>query len=609
MKGYMGKILSVDLTSKTSKEIPLDEKQAKLYIGGRGLGARLMLDYVSPNVDPLSPENYVFCMPGPFTGTKPMIPVCQRYEFVSRSPLTGTYLCTNTGGRFGAELKRSGYDGLIITGASEKPVYFAIQDDQIRFEDASQLWGLKISETRKKLEEKEGMPSAVMIGPAAEKLVKVASVFDVVGHNHRAAGRGGLGAVFGSKNLKAMVANGSKIPEVSDEDTLKALIKDVTRETQENPAAQNFHRLGTVQLIAPMSENGVYNGRNGQIAQMDLIGKFDAETWVANYVTKHTGCYGCTLICGKFSEVKEGKYKGQIADGPEYESFWSLGTNCGMNEFDGTFMANILCDEYGMDTISAGVTVGFAIECYEKGYLDQWKAELPELKWGDEESILKLLEMMANRDGFGDVLAEGTRACAEKVGQNSMNFALQVKGLEFPAYDPRAVWGMALTYATSPRGACHLKSWTIGAEVLTGEYDRYSTDGKAGLVIGLQNFRSVLDSGIVCVIGSRAVPEDMIIALLKSITGIEYTSKDIADMGERINNTERYIATQQGVSRKDDTIPYRILEEPLPNGPAAGKVIGKENFDTMLNEYYELRGWDQNGIPTQETLRRLQIID
>lgn len=608
MKGYMGKILSIDLTNKATKEIPLDEKLAKLYIGGRGLGVKLMLDYVSPDVDPLSPENYVFCMPGPFTGTKPMIPVCQRYEFVSRSPLTGIYLCTNTGGRFGVELKRSGYDGLMISGASEKPVYFAIQDDQIRFEDASQLWGLKVGETRRKLEEREEEFSGrVMIGPAGEKLVKVASVFDVVGHNHRAAGRGGLGAVFGSKNLKAMVANGSMIPEVHDEDTLKTLVKDVTRETLENPAAQNFHRLGTVQLIAPMSENGVYNGRNGQIAQMDLIGKFDAETWVANYVTKDTGCYGCTLICGKFSEIKQGPNKGLITDGPEYESFWSLGTNCGMNEFDGTFMANILCDEYGMDTISVGVTVGFAIECYEKGYLNQWKAELPELKWGDEESILKLIEIMAKREGFGDILAEGTRVAAQKVGRDSMNFALQVKGLEFPAYDPRAVWGMALTYATSPRGACHLKSWTIGAEVLTGEYDRFSTDGKAGLVMGIQNSRSILDSCIVCVIGSRAVPEDMIIALLKAITGTE--NWDLGDIGERILNTERYIATQQGVSRKDDTIPYRILEEPLPNGPAAGKVIGKENFNTMLNEYYELRGWDQNGIPTQETLRRLKIID
>ena len=604
----MGKILSIDLTNKATKEIPLDEKLAKLYIGGRGLGVKLMLDYVSPDVDPLSPENYVFCMPGPFTGTKPMIPVCQRYEFVSRSPLTGIYLCTNTGGRFGVELKRSGYDGLMISGASEKPVYFAIQDDQIRFEDASQLWGLKVGETRRKLEEREEEFSGrVMIGPAGEKLVKVASVFDVVGHNHRAAGRGGLGAVFGSKNLKAMVANGSMIPEVHDEDTLKTLVKDVTRETLENPAAQNFHRLGTVQLIAPMSENGVYNGRNGQIAQMDLIGKFDAETWVANYVTKDTGCYGCTLICGKFSEIKQGPNKGLITDGPEYESFWSLGTNCGMNEFDGTFMANILCDEYGMDTISVGVTVGFAIECYEKGYLNQWKAELPELKWGDEESILKLIEIMAKREGFGDILAEGTRVAAQKVGRDSMNFALQVKGLEFPAYDPRAVWGMALTYATSPRGACHLKSWTIGAEVLTGEYDRFSTDGKAGLVMGIQNSRSILDSCIVCVIGSRAVPEDMIIALLKAITGTE--NWDLGDIGERILNTERYIATQQGVSRKDDTIPYRILEEPLPNGPAAGKVIGKENFNTMLNEYYELRGWDQNGIPTQETLRRLKIID
>jgi aldehyde:ferredoxin oxidoreductase len=403
-----------------------------------------------------------------------------------------------------------------------------------------------------------------------------------------------------------MIAKGSKTPEIHDEDTLKTLVKEVARETQENPAAKNFHRLGTVQLIASMSENGVYNGRNGQIAQMDLIGKFDAETWVANYVTKDTGCFGCTLICGKLSEIKQGPNKGLIADGPEYESFWSLGTNCGMNEFDGTFMANILCDEYGMDTISAGVTVGFAIECYEKGLLDQWKNEIPELKWGDEESILRLIEIMANRDGFGDVLAEGTRTCAEKVGQNSMNFALQVKGLEFPAYDPRAVWGMALTYATSPRGACHLKSWTIGAEVLTGEYDRFSTEGKAGLVIGLQNFRSVLDSAIVCVIGSRAVPEDMIVALLTAITGDG--NWNIGEIGERICNTERYVATQHGVSRKDDTMPYRILEEPLPNGPAAGKIIGKENFEKMLSEYYELREWDQNGIPTQEKLRNLQII-
>ena len=607
MKGYMGKIISINLTNKATEEIPLDENLAKHYIGGRGLGARLMLDNVAPNIDPLSPGNSIFCMLGPFTGTKPMIPVCQRYEFVSKSPLTGIYLCTNTGGRFGVELKRSGFDGLIITGASETPVYLAIQDDQIRFEDASQLWGLKVSETRKKLEEKENFPGAVMIGPAGEKLVKISSVFDVVGHNHRAAGRGGLGAVFGSKNLKAMIANGSKSPEVHDEDALKALIKDVTRETKENPAAQNFHRLGTVQLIASMSENGVYTGKNGQIAQMGLIGKFDAETWVANYVTRNTGCYGCTLICGKLSEVKEGKHKGKIADGPEYESFWSLGTNCGMNEFNGTLMANILCDEYGMDTISAGVTAGFALECYEKGYLDQWKAELPELKWGDEEAILKLIEMMANREGFGNVLAEGTRACAEKVGHNAMNFALQVKGLEFPAYDPRAVWGMALGYATSPRGACHLKAWTIGAEVLTGEYDRYSTDGKAGLVIGLQHFRSILDSCIVCVIGSRAVPEDMIIALLKAITGTE--SWNLGEIGERIVNAERYIATQLGVSRKDDTMPYRILEEPLPNGPAAGKVMGTENFNTMLSEYYDLREWDQNGIPKQETLRRLQIID
>ena len=601
------RIINVDLTKNTISIQKLDENIFKNYLGGSGLAAKLLYDKLQSNLSPLHPDNPLLFFSGLLTGTP--VPTASKLSVCAKSPLTGIWNESTVGGKWGAELKFCGYEGIIVIGKAEKPVYLYITPEEIKIKDAKEIWGQDTYNTSQNLKENHGSEIKIAsIGQAGENLVNISSIVIDASH-YRLAGRGGLGAVFGSKNLKAMVANGSKIPEVSDEDTLKALIKDVTRETQENPAAQNFHRLGTVQLIAPMSENGVYNGRNGQIAQMDLIGKFDAETWVANYVTKHTGCYGCTLICGKFSEVKEGKYKGQIADGPEYESFWSLGTNCGMNEFDGTFVANILCDEYGMDTISAGVTVGFAIECYEKGYLDQWKAELPELKWGDEESILKLLEMMANRDGFGDVLAEGTRACAEKVGQNSMNFALQVKGLEFPAYDPRAVWGMALTYATSPRGACHLKSWTIGAEVLTGEYDRYSTNGKAGLVIGLQNFRSVLDSGIVCVIGSRAVPEDMIIALLKAITGTEYTSKDIADMGERINNTERYIATQQGVSRKDDTIPYRILEEPLPNGPAAGKVIGKENFDRMLNEYYELREWDQNGIPTQETLRRLKIIE
>ncbi|MGQ9515071.1 MAG: aldehyde ferredoxin oxidoreductase family protein [Thermoproteota archaeon] len=606
VKGYAGRLLLVDLSSKSFRREPIDRSYVRLYIGGRGLGARYLLDHIVPGADPLGPQNPFIIMTGPFTGTP--ISSVHKFEVLTKSPLTNMYLCSNVGGTFGVELKKAGFDGLILLGKLPRRGYLSILDDHVEIRDASHLWGKDCRETSLLIKEELGEKVNVMrIGPAGENLVRFANVMS---EPERSAGKGGAGAVLGSKNLKAIAVKGSGKVAVADGDEVRRLGMEILKLIKENPATgQNFPRWGTCQYTRLICEMGIYPFKNFQSVLIDTQGKIDAETWRENYVLKDSSpCYICSIGCAKISQIKEGRYRGSTVEGPEYESLWALGPNCGVVECETPMIANMLCDKLGLDTISTGVTISFAMECYEKGLITEDETGMP-VRFGDGQALLTLIERIAHREGIGDQLAEGVCRFARKIGKGSERFAMHCKGMELPAYDPRGVWGMALAYATSCRGGDHLKAWTISDEITSGRYDRFSTEGKAELVKKIQDLRATYDSLINCILASRAITIEVCAKLLEAITGTAYDVKALLSCGERIYNLERVIATTDGITSKDDSLPARIIEDNLDVGLAAGIRIGRDNFEKMLREYYEIRGWDEKGLPKETKLAELEMED
>jgi aldehyde:ferredoxin oxidoreductase len=596
--------LDVNLTDGELKERETPAALARAFLGGRGLAAALLHKELKPGTDPLSPENILIFMTGPAVGTP--LPSCHRSDFTTKSPLTGSYLCSSAGGFFGPEVKFSGFDGIVVRGKAKKPVYISVVDGEAELHGAGKLWGKPTNETelaiRKEL--KDSRARVACIGQAGENLSKIANIVS----DTRTWGRGGAGAVMGSKNLKAIAARGQGSVEVADEEGLINFVNELRQKMKENvETGENFPKWGTPQFIDPINEAGMLPTRNFQEGVFEEVEKINAFSVRKNLVKRDTACYACPIACGKLSMVTSGPYADTVVEGPEYETLWSFGPQCGVDDLAAIAAANLWCDQYGLDTISAGSTVAFAMECFERGLLTKDGTDGLELKFGNHEVFREILRRMALREGVGDLLADGTRAAAERIGKGSEDYAIHVKGLELPAYDPRGAWGMGLAYATACRGGCHLKAWTIGEEILRGNYDRLSTDGKAELVFNLQNTRAAVDSIGVCVMAGRVIGMEEMAKIMSLTTGWNSSADEIGESGERIYTLERQLAVREGIGRGDDTLPPRILNESLPGGPTKGIKLGKENLNRMLGEYYKIRGWDEEGRPTESKLSELNI--
>ena len=604
MFGYTGKLLYVDLTRGSLDERRTPATLARAFLGGRGLGAALLYQELKPGIDPLDPGNVLILMTAPPVGTP--IPCCHRWGAVTKSPLTGFYLCSSVGGHWGPELKFAGFDGIVIKGRASKPAYITIKNGKAELRDAKNLWGKLTDETelaiRKEL--KDPRVQVACIGPAGENLVRIANIQA----GRRSIGRGGAGAVMGSKRLKAIAVRGRGKFEVADEEEVAALVRELREQIKRSPQTSiDFPQWGTVQFVDPINEAGMWPTRNFQQGVFELARRINARAMRKRLVKRDTACFGCPVACGKLSVVADGPYANTMVEGPEYETMWAFGAQCGISRLDAIAAANAWCDKYGLDTISAGNVIGFAMECYERQLLTRTETDGLDLKFGNHGVLVELLRKMAYREGFGEVLCDGVRRAAASIQQGSEEFAIHVKGLELPAYDPRGAWGMALAYATACRGGCHLKAWTLAAEVFEAKYDRFSTEGKAKLIIELQNTRAAADSMGVCIIAGRAIGAEERARMLTALTGWSFNTQKLLEAGERIYNLERLLAVQDGITRADDTLPPKLLTQALPSGPCEHIRLRKADLDRMLDEYYELRGWDREGRPTKAKLKELEI--
>src|SRR6056297_719593 len=589
MFGYTGKILRVNLTTGEVKVEALDEKLAKKYIGGRGLGTKIYYNEVSPKIDALSEENKILFVTGPLTGTPTV--TTARYMVVTKSPLSDTIASSNSGGYWGPELKFAGYDMIIVEGKAEKPSYLMIEDDKVEIRDASHLWGNVVSKTTEMLQEEVAEKSRVLaIGPAGEKLSKIAAVMNDVS---RAAGRSGVGAVMGSKNLKAITVRGTNKVEVADKDGLKKAHLEMIKKIRENGVTgEGLPTYGTAVLVNIINETGVFPTKNFQLSQFAEAEEVSGETLTEKYLLRKDPCYRCPIACGRYSRVDDIE-----GGGPEYETIWAYSADCGVSDMPSVIKANYWCNELGLDTISAGSTIAAAMELYQEGYIKEEDLDGVPLEFGNSEAIIEWTKRMGRREGFGDKMAEGSYRLADSYGVPELS--MSVKKLELPAYDPRGIQGQGLQYATSNRGGCHVRGYMISPEIL-GEpekLDKFSLEGKAEWVKIFQDFTALIDSSGLCLFTSFAMGADEYALVFNKVLGTDWDAEDILLAGERIWNIEREFNLEAGVDPSQDTLPKRLLEDSIVEGPSKGHVT---RLDEMLPEYYEIRGWTKEGIPTEE---------
>ncbi|MDF2546382.1 MAG: aldehyde ferredoxin oxidoreductase [Anaerosolibacter sp.] len=598
MYGYAGKVLRVNLKERSWKVEALDVEKAKKYIGGRGLGTKILTEEVSPEVEPLSPENKLIFITGPLSGTP--TPTGGRYMVVTKSPLTGTVACSNSGGYWGAELKFSGFDMVIVEDKADVPVYLNIVDDQIEIRDAAHLWGKVVSETTQILEKECAEKAKVLtIGPAGEKLSRLASIMN---DYSRAAGRSGVGAVMGSKNLKAIVVKGSQKVQLFNHDQLKEVVSNCTKKIRENGVTgQGLPAYGTAVLVNIINENGVFPTNNFQTAVFDKAEEISGETLAEKYLVKKDPCYRCPIACGRYCKVDDIE-----GGGPEYETIWAFGSDCGVSDLGAVIKANYWCNEMGLDTISAGATIAAAMELYEKGYIKEDELNGVGLEFGNAEAVIEWTKRMGLRDGLGDKLAEGSYRLAEMYGVPE--YSMTVKKQELPAYDPRGIQGHGLQYATSNRGGCHVRGYMISPEILglPEKLDRFTLEGKALWAKIFQDLTAAIDASGLCLFTSFAMGAQDYADMLNAAVGTDFTAQDVLDAGERIWNIEKLFNLQAGIDPSQDTLPSRLLNEGIPEGPSQGLV---HRLSELLPEYYSLRGWDTQGIPTVDRLNKLQISE
>lgn len=586
----MGCVLEVDLTSETMWSEPLDERLARRFIGGKGLGAKLLWDGVEAGIDPLGPQNPLIFITGPLTGT--LAPTSARFTVVTKSPLTGIYLDSHVGGYWGPWLKFAGFDCLIVGGKASKPTYLWVHDGEAELKDATWLWGKGCWDTEKLLREVYPKAKVASIGPAGEHLVRYACITTEL---YRHAGRGGAGAVAGSKRLKAVVVEGNKRPIYANPERFKETVKKAFRRIRETPSMSIRRHYGTPYWVKPMNQGGLLPTRNFSEGVFEEADQISAERLRETLVIEDKGCYNCPVKCGKLSRVK-GKYGCEV-EGPEYETIALLGSNCGIGSLEAIAKANALCDDLGLDTISTGNVLGFTAECGERGLIET------KMRFGDADEAIRLIGKIAYREGAGDTLAEGVWRISKKVG--GREFAMHVKGMEIPGYDPRGAIGMALAYATSDRGACHQRAWSARAELQGDLKPRHSIEGRARFIKEAQDERAACFSLVLCDFMPFGV-EDFV-DLLKYATGFDYSQEEYLSCGERIWNLARLFNCREGIQRKDDALPKRFGEA-MPEGEAKGIRITQQMLDQMLDEYYELRGWDQQGVPTREKLDELGLL-
>ena len=587
MHGWMGKILRVNLSDGSTSMQVLDENIYHHYLGGRGLGTYLVYTEVPPDIDPLGPQNMLAFCTGALTGVR--VPTGGRSSLSMLSPLTGTIFDSNTGSTLGVRLKWAGFDALVITGKASSPVWLEISEGGVQINPADHLWGMEIPAVIQQLKARRS--SAVCIGPAGENQVLFSSIAD---ENGRSYGRGGTGAVMGSKNLKAILIQGDDKPEIADSEIYKFVNYEAGKMVKASPrTSQGLPEFGTSVLVNLMNWYGVLPTRNFQRGEFEGAEAISGERLRDEFLTKRSACWSCPIGCKRNTETSREK-----GEGPEYETIYALGSSLGIDDFEIIIEANYLCNRLGMDTISCGATIACAMELAERDRLDT------ELNFGRADLLLKTVEDIAYRRDLGADLAEGSKRLAAKFGAPEV--AMQTKGLEFPAYDPRGMQGQGLLYATSNRGACHLRGNMLGPELLGAPkmLDRHAPSGKAGLLIVMQHTNAVIDSIGMCKFVNFAIGDDFFARLMTAITGVEYEVQDLQLTGERIWNLERLYNLRAGFTREHDSLPPRFLNEPLAEGSSAGHVV---HLDEMLEEYYRFRGWTQDGVPTQSKLAALEL--
>ncbi len=592
----MNALLRVDLSSDRIVREELDPSILESFLGGRGLAARILYEELAPGIDPLAPESKLIFAVGPLTATRS--PTSGRLSVSTKSPLTGTILDANAGGNWAPEFKRAGYDVLVVEGAREEPSLLVISDDEVEIRKADDYWGKRVHTATEALGSYEGGKYRVAtIGPGGENLVLISSImFDKTGNGGRGgvAARGGPGAVMGSKRLKAILVKGSGKVEVADPDSLGFFVAETRKKLNESPiTSRALPRFGTDVLVNVINAHGLLPIRNFQEGYSEEADEVSGETVTQKILKKRSVCYGCPIGCGRKTATKR-----KSGDGPEYETVFALGPECGIFDISAVAEANYLCNDYGLDTISTGVTIGCAMELHQRGLLEET------IEFGDAETLKSLIPKIANREGIGNALAEGSKRFAEDHG--AVEYSMTVKGLELPAYDPRGSQGMGLAYATSNRGGCHLRGYMIGWEILGVPklIDRFSWSGKPDLLVRGQNLYAAMDSLIVCKFVGYNVNEEYLSRLLTAVTGIEYSQEDIMEVGERIYTLERAFNAREGLDRKDDVLPRRFTEEPLAEGGSRGSVV---HLQEMLDEYYSIRGWDSRGVPLRARMDELGL--
>ena len=613
--GYTGKVLRIDLTKGVSKVTELERVLARGFLGGRGFNAKRLYDEIPPGTDPLGPENNLYFATGPLVGTS--FPTASRFNISAKSPQTGILGDTNAGGHFASEMKYAGYDQIVLEGRSGKPVYVHVSDDNVEFRDASHLVGRGVYETDEIIKSDLGdrRVQTAIIGPAAENGVKFAGIF---ANLMRAAARTGMGSVMASKGVKALVVRGTGSVSVAKPGMFEGLVEEIEDQIRGHEQYWGRRRMGTTRILLMANEAGFLPTRHYNAGTFEHAAEVSGERLAEEFNVKGRGCFACTIPCSRFYVVKSGEHAGLYGEGPEYESQGSFTSRMGNRSLETALKANDLCNRLGLDILTTAESISWAMELHERGMLTSEEVDGLDLSWGNGETILALIGKIARREGFGDLLADGTRVSAERLGRG-MDLTMQVKGLDIIMADPRGLKGFGLGYAVASRGGDHLRSEpfleladdpAIG-ERMFGVPDatmRLAYRGKGKLVSYFEDWNAVIDALEPCkniMQNMEILTFDLASKVIEATTGLQMTPAEVRGVGERIINVERAFNVREGIRRKDDTLPRRFREEPLTEGASKGTVF---ELEPMIDEYYGERGWDlETGIPTAETLRRLGL--
>ena len=597
--GLAGTILRVDLTSGEVKRTETPRHLFEQFIGARGVGAYLLFHELQPHTDPLGPRNKLIFLTGPLVGT--MAPGANKITVSFRSPLSETYSFSLCGGHLAPELKFAGFDGIVVEGKSDKPVYLWIDNGKAGLRDAGHLWGKQTHDTEDAVRQELGDEEirVACIGPAGEKLVRFACI---QADYHREFGRGGAGAVMGSKNLKAIAVRGTGSVKVADPKTLARIAEEAYAELAEHPKARLRRQFGTPEMVESTNGFGYWATRNFTTGYFEEADRLTGPELREKIFIGDNSCYACPVACGKVSAVTRGPFAGKAIEGPEFETIGLLGANCGVSDPEAITAATAICDAYGFDTMSAGAAISLAMEAFQRGAITSEDTGGLDLHFGNGEALIALALQIADRTGLGDILAEGARRAAEKFG--TPDLAMHAKGQELATYEPRGVVGMGLSYAISPKGGHHMIAPTMGMETAGDPARRLIPDGKAKMVKDTQLIMTIVDSLGMCASMRFVLAPQAMLSLYGAVTGITLEEEDALRIAERVNNLERLFNVREGLTRKNDTLPRRLLKEAMPSGPSKGNTVP---LDQMLDEYYELIGWDSNGMPDPKRMRELGL--